>query len=148
MTEKIEELVRPVTGRHNTFIVEIEIKTVQGKRSIDIFIDNDDGVTTELCSEISREVSRVFDGVDLFQKGYILVVSSPGIDRPLKYFRQYKKNIGRKMSIGIKTNGGTEVLKCVLLSTGDDEITVRPESGAERKILFTAILKAHVEAVW
>ena len=48
-----------------------------------LYIDHDAGVTVDNCAEVSRQVGAVLDVEDPLNTGYLLEVSSPGLDRPL-----------------------------------------------------------------
>jgi ribosome maturation factor RimP len=105
-------------------------------------------MTTNLCAEISHELSRVLDLNDVFQQKYHLVVSSPGIERPLKYPRQYPKNIGRKVIV--KYRGEQRVVKAegILQAANSDMIDLQLDDDSTHKIAFDSIIETHVCAVW
>ncbi len=48
---------------------------------------------------LSHVVGNLIDGTDLFQKGYTLEVSSPGLDRPLKTARDFAYRIGETVTV-------------------------------------------------
>ena len=78
------------------FLVDIK---AHAHNKIDVFIDSDSGVTFEKCQKISRYLERFIDENGWLGEKYVLEVSSPGISRPLKFKRQYAKNIGRKVEV-------------------------------------------------
>lgn len=93
-------------------------------QKLEIYIDTDDGVTLGECQKISREMQTVLDESDLVPENYVLDVSSPGIERPLKLRRQYTKNIGRIILIELAAGTG----ETGRLEKVDDEgLTIRPE---------------------
>ncbi len=79
------------------FVVDV----VGGDRSrkIQVLIDGDEGISIDQCSKISRAISKVVDEEDFEADAFILEVSSPGADKPLKHIRQYGKHIGRSLDI-------------------------------------------------
>jgi len=77
------------------FLVDIELK---GKR-INVFLDSDKGINFSICKRVSRWLEEALDEREDVADDYILEVSSPGLDRPLKLLRQYKKNIARDVDI-------------------------------------------------
>lgn len=87
------------------FLVEVKI---QG-RKISVFLDGTHGITIDKCSEFSRYLQRHLDGETLMDDDYLLEVSSPGLDNPFKVHRQYKKAIGKEVSVikfdGIRLDG-------------------------------------------
>ena len=90
------------------FVVDV----FQKKNKLEIFADSDSGMTFEKCKKISRYLESYLDELDLIKDAYTLEVSSPGIETPLKFSRQYQKNIGRLIEIldveGNKLDGKLE----------------------------------------
>ena len=78
------------------FVVDIIIS--KGNR-IGVFVDCDSGMTFRKCQMLSRYLEGFIDEEKWFGEKYVLEVSSPGIDRPLKFARQYRNNIGRKFQL-------------------------------------------------
>jgi ribosome maturation factor RimP len=75
-----------------------------GSRSIlRIFIDSDKGVKVADCESVSNALSILLD-VENFQNGrsYTLEVSSPGIDRPLKAERDFKRILGKNVKVNLR----------------------------------------------
>lgn len=76
----------------------IEIKSLQNKR-VEIYVDSDSGITFKKCQQLSRYLEAEIDEKGWLGEKYTLEVSSPGITRPLKFARQYPRNIGRKLEV-------------------------------------------------
>ena len=106
--QAIEQMVRNLLDEDPAyFLVEIKIKPTN---NVKVFLDGDQGITIEKCIAINRALYRKMEETALFPNGdFSLEVSSPGLDEPLKLFRQYKKNIGRPVEVllkdGIKVTG-------------------------------------------
>ena len=71
---------------------------VHGHR-IEVVCDSDSGLSIDDCTDITRYLRFHIDHEDLFPGNYVLEVSSPGLDKPLKLLRQYKKNVGRTVTV-------------------------------------------------
>jgi ribosome maturation factor RimP len=98
------------------FLVEVVIKP---GNKIGVFIDSIKGVTVDDCVAVSRYIES---RLNRDEEDYELEVSSPGLDRPLKWPIQYEKNIGRYLEIllntGIKIRGQ-------LLEAMESRLTIR-----------------------
>ena len=148
--ESIEGLRGIITSKltePSQFLVDVIVKGHKSAQKVLVVIDGDQGVTIDDCANLSRELSKVFDDLDLFEESYLLEVSTPGLDHPLKLKRQYFKNIGRK--IKVTTFQGTEEGK--LMSVDDEKITLEKELGSGKQketklidIAFTDIDKTFV----
>lgn len=94
---------------------------------LDVFIDSDSGVTFEKCQKISRYLEAILDEQGWIGEKYVLEVSSPGISRPLRLWRQYKKNTGRTLEVTLKD--GTK--KEGLLSEVQEDLILLEETVIE-----------------
>jgi ribosome maturation factor RimP len=112
LTEKFKE-----EGFLDCFLVEIE----QNGKHLGVFMDSDSPLSFDRCKEVSRIVEAFLDDKKYLGEDYLLEVSSPGIDRPLKFPRQFIKNIGRNI---IVRYGTEERAEGVLTSADGDKITV------------------------
>ncbi|MCC6280444.1 MAG: ribosome maturation factor [Saprospiraceae bacterium] len=100
VTERIAQLLEEKYSTDEAFAdcftVEIELKSGQ---KLCVFADSDSGMTFEKCQKLSRYLEAFIDTNGWLGEKYTLEVSSPGIARPLKFPRQYHKNIGRQMEV-------------------------------------------------
>jgi len=78
------------------FTVEINLKPGQ---QLFVFADSDSGMSFEKCQKLSRYLEQHLDENNWLGDKYLLEVSSPGIARPLKFLRQYLKNLGRTVDV-------------------------------------------------
>lgn len=78
------------------FLIEINMTS---KKTIEIILDADEGLTLEKCQRISRYIENYLDTELPMGDDYTIEVSSPGVARPLMYQRQYPKHIGRTLQI-------------------------------------------------
>ena len=98
------------------YLIDCRIKG----NKIEIFLDSDEGVSFLKCQKLSRWLEAVFDEKKTFGDNYVLEVSSAGVGSPLKFLRQYQKNIGR--IIDIKYGTGNQVRG--ILSTVIDDLSL------------------------
>jgi ribosome maturation factor RimP len=101
------------------FLIESRL---HANNKLEVFIDSDTDVTFEKCSKISRYLESHIEENKWLGENYTLEVSSPGVGRPLKFLRQYKKNIGRNVEITLK-NGTTK--NGLLLKTDDENLYIQ-----------------------
>jgi ribosome maturation factor RimP len=117
-----------------------------GPRSLlRVFIDKDGGVTIGDCEAASNELSAVLDVEEFLTTPYRLDVSSPGIDRPLKTEKDFRRAAGRTILAEISAeNGKRQTVRGKVLGCADG--TVRLECGKEHcEIPVTDIAKAKIE---
>lgn len=146
--DRIRPIAEAVVVSQGAYLVDVVIRGEQKRTYLEIYCDTDAGMTTELCSEISREISRALDGQDIFRDRYYLVVSSPGVDRPLKFPRQYPRNIGRTLTIRYRGEEGTETVKGVLTEATAERLGLLCEPDETRVIPWDRVLEGRVHSAW
>jgi len=97
------------------FLIDFEIK---GDNQILVVIDGDKGVSVNDCIEVSRKIEH---NLDREEQDFSLEVTSAGAASPLEIPRQYKKNIGRKLSV--KTEN--DLIEANLENATDEEIVLK-----------------------
>ena len=110
------------------FLVEIRIKPTN---NVKVFLDGDTGISIEKCIAVNRAMYKRLEGSGVFpDDDFSLEVSSPGLDEPLKLFRQYVKNKGRKVEVvqkdGMKIEGK-------MLEVNEKEIELEEIKGKNKK---------------
>ena len=98
---KITELAGASLMNSGQFLVEV-VASGRNYSKITVILDGDQGITIEDCSGVSRELSKRMDEVDLGIEHYVLEVTTPGLDHPLKLKRQFQKNVGRNLKVHLK----------------------------------------------
>lgn len=83
-------------------IVEITYKKYMGDMHLTVYIDSDNGVDLNGCELCHRTIDPILDEIDPTDgQKYILNVSSPGLDRPLKTKRDYTRNLGKEVNVSL-----------------------------------------------
>jgi ribosome maturation factor RimP len=114
---------------------------------LEIFLDSDDRLDLDMCSQISRWLGHQIETHQLIEHSYTLEVSSAGLDRPLQWPRQYVKNIGRDVQVDL-VGGGRKEGK--LMEVVDDSILLSSEEIEKlgkkkiKKQIETTILKQDI----
>lgn len=137
---KVMEVVKETLEGGPLFLVGMKI-TPDNRIFIDI--DGDEGVTIDDCIELSRKVEN---SLNRDEEDFELNVSSAGADSPLKMPRQYKRHVGRELSV--TTNEG-EKNEGVLTEADEQGITLKTrgtkkQSGEELHYKYSEIKTAKV----
>lgn len=108
------------------YTVEIDLKP---GNQLFIYADADSGLSLEKCQKLSRYVEHQLDENGWLGETYGLEVSSPGIDRPLKFPRQYAKNIGRTLYVRQLDKTETEAI----LKSADEQQIILTQTVVEKE---------------
>ena len=111
---------------------------------VNCVIDAEKPVDLDLTTRISRAIndSGILDKE--YPDGMALQVSSAGIDAPLKYVYQYRKNIGRVISITVEKNGNHYSAEAKLLDVSNDGVLIKRTNSADEWVSITDIIHAKV----
>jgi ribosome maturation factor RimP len=146
---QVEAIARPIAEERGAFVVEARMRGENRGKVLEIFIETDEGVSTDLCAEVSRALSPALDDANVIKGAYQLVVSSPGTDTPIRLFRQYKRNIGRTLSVRLRGTPEAAPVEGELVELEGEAIVLRlGKAGETRKIPHADIAEARVKTPW
>jgi len=129
--EQVYKLLEPLLEGTDIFIVNIKVKPVN---NIKVYLDADSGFSIDKCTAINRRLYALINEENMFPDGdFSLEVSSPGVDEPLLQMRQYRKNIGRKITV--TDNEGADKTG-MLTAVTDDEITLEIKPAKQKEALI------------
>jgi ribosome maturation factor RimP len=104
ITSEIKKVAESLLKDESHFVVDVIASLRSNPKKIVVILDGDKGITIDDCAELSRELSGSLDETNLVEGAFVLEVSTPGLDQPLKNKRQYVKNIGRNVKVKTKVN--------------------------------------------
>ena len=111
---------------------------------VNCVIDAEKPVDLDLTTTVSRAIndSGILDKE--YPDGMVLQVSSAGIDAPLKYVYQYRKNIGRVIGITVEKNGNHYSTEAQLLDVSNDSVHIQRTNSVDEWVSITDIIHAKV----
>ena len=142
--ELITGIIEEELKETDSFLVGVDSN--QAETSIRFFIDGIDGVSIQLCSQLSRKVSRILDEEYTDDQPIRYEISSPGAEQPLVDLRQFYKHIGRELEVELTTG---EIYNGELIQILDDTIKlsvlISKHKSEEKTIVFNQINKSTVK---
>jgi ribosome maturation factor RimP len=140
--DRVRAVVTPSLDGTGIEVFDVELSA----NVLRVTIDRPGGVDLDSISEASKLISAELDRQDddLITGRYVLEVSSPGIERPLRTPAHFKRVIGT--TVALKTYPGTDGdrrVEGVLEAADDDGVVV-----AGRAIPYPDIEKARTRFVW
>lgn len=137
---EIQRIVEPL----GFLFIELVIRGDNRQYVFEVFVDNEKGITAEDCAEISRAIHEFFDMHEDEVSNFRLDVSSPGVERPLKYLIQYKKHLNREFQLKYELGDETKKQKGTLLEIQNENLLFR--FGKEEILIpFEKIKEAKVQ---
>jgi ribosome maturation factor RimP len=138
-----ETVVRPVVEGAGLELVDVTFAREAGRRVLRLTVDRDGGVDLDAISRVSEQVSRRLD-LEGFEPGpYSLEVSTPGLERPLRGPRDFRRAVGER--VRVRTAHG--VIEGELRDADDDEIRLATPTD-ERSIRLVDVASGRTVVDW
>lgn len=148
IVEKINSLIEPMLEGTDMFVVNIKIKPTN---NVKVFIDADSGFSIEKSISVNRKLRVALAESGMFpDDDFSLEVSSPGVDEPLTQLRQFKKNVGRKVTL---TLAGDAEITGMMTDVTDTAVTLEYKKPKEKQaqsteIPYSEIKKAVIQVIF
>jgi ribosome maturation factor RimP len=97
--KQVMELLEPILDERGYELVDVEYLSKHGKWILRIYIDKNGGITIDDCAQVSGELGDLLDIKEVIRHEYVLEVSSPGVNRPLKKEKDFARAIGQKIKV-------------------------------------------------
>lgn len=97
--QKAEAIAEPIVSSFGFELVDVEYVKEAGTWYLRLYIDKEGGITIDDCEAVSRLFSDKLDEEDFIDDAYVMEVSSPGLGRPLKKEKDFKRSIGKDVEI-------------------------------------------------
>ncbi|HNR34528.1 MAG TPA: ribosome maturation factor RimP [Candidatus Hydrogenedentes bacterium] len=106
-------------------LIEVEYGRENASWVLRLFIDKPGGVTLDDCQSASRAAGMLLDAADFIDGQYMLEMSSPGFDRPLRKPGDFERFAGERVRIVARTPvAGRRQFKGILRGVQDGLVSV------------------------
>lgn len=133
MQRQVERLVADALPEVRVLDLELD----DPGQTIRLFVDTDGGVTHEVCVAVTNTVRVMLER-------YSIEVSSPGIDRPLRYPAHF--TAARGQSVRVRERGAKRWINAVVGDADDTEVSFERSDGSATTLRYEQIARSHVVA--
>jgi len=102
LVQNITDVIEPLLQAQGFEIVELQLRQRKGSWLVRVFVDVEGGISLDDCRTLSLEIGQVLDAEDLIPESYVLEVSSPGLDRPLRTPRDFRRQCHHMVTIFLR----------------------------------------------
>lgn len=146
LKDKVRGIIEPVINSLGIELEDLEVNKMKGKALLRVFIEKEGGITIDDCESVSREIAAILDVEDPVPYSYVLEVSSPGLDRPLKEPRHFIRYAGKTVRVVTHKPVDKETFFVgKLLNADDKEIVILLEKDRKITVPYENISKARLE---
>ncbi|HJX33633.1 MAG TPA: ribosome maturation factor RimP [Desulfatiglandales bacterium] len=144
ITGQITDLIEPILLELGFELVDVDYLSEHERWVLRIYIDKAGGVTIDDCAKISGELGDLIDIKDIVRHEYVLEVSSPGLNRPLKKEADFIRVIGKKVRAKMKMPVNGRRNFCGYLKDVRDHIIYIEDEGGLITLSWPEIDKANL----
>ena len=152
MSDALEQLVTGELDRLGFDLVELRRGGSRSRPTLDVRIDRRDGaaVSVDDCALASRALEARLDAGEVVGSRYVLQVSSPGVERPLRHADDWRRFSGRKAKVLSDALGGRVEVEIVGVEGehGAEAVVVRTARGGEQRVPLAAVREARLAFDW
>jgi ribosome maturation factor RimP len=145
--ERVKALAAPYLEDNAVELVEITYRREGGGMTLRLLVDTPAGIKIDECEGLNKYLSERLDKEDVISEHYVIEVSSPGLDRPIRTDRDFERALGKRLEVttyapidGRKTHEGTFI--------GMDKENIVIESAGVSTVIpraKVALARLHVE---
>jgi ribosome maturation factor RimP len=154
--ERVLAAVAPILAAHRVQGVELTFKTDRGGWVLEVTIEKPEervpgaGITIDLCSEISRDLSTALDVADCIPHRYRLEVGSPGVERALYTLEDYARFAGQRARLKLRAPRSSEYVLSGVLSgvTPEERIALETERAGRVELSIDEIESGRLQFAW
>ena len=142
IVHEVSSVAEPLLDSWGMEMVDAEFLSEKGRWVLRVFIDREGGVTLDDCAGVSRELGDLIEAKNIIDYPYVLEVSSPGLNRPLKKERDFIRSIDKMVKVTMSqainntrnfTGRLADVREGIIrLSLDDTNVIELPLEGIER----------------
>lgn len=134
-------------------LVELRFGGSKGRPVLDVRVDRLDREKVKVgdCQQASRAIEARLDAdPSLIPSRYVLEVSSPGMERPLRKAAEWERFVGRMASVNAPVLGGRQELEIVAVEgeAGQERLRLRDAKGIEQSIALADVKDARLAFHW
>jgi ribosome maturation factor RimP len=157
MRSELETFVKQQVDGLGYDLVEFRRGGTRTRPLLDVRIDRRDGarVSVDDCAFVSRALEKHLDDADIAGPGYVLEVSSPGLERPLRNLGDWRRYAGRRVIAKVRKADDMNVRESREFDLdaveGDDNNAVLVGSDAKGnslRIRYQDVIEARLVFVW
>lgn len=121
--QMVSGLLEGPLQEQNYELADVVVSRYRTAVTVRLFVYGENGVTIGECARLSRLAGDILDGAALFENGYALEVSSPGLDRPLLTPRDYRYRIGE--TVRVEFQNGRKKLTGEIVAVQDERVVFK-----------------------
>ncbi|MFH1189113.1 MAG: ribosome maturation factor RimP [Candidatus Omnitrophota bacterium] len=97
--ESIREMMGPFLNEKGIELVDVTYRRESSGMTLRLLVDTPEGIRVDECEAVNNALGDMLDKEDLISEHYLIEVSSPGLDRPIRTDRDFERTLGKELEI-------------------------------------------------
>jgi ribosome maturation factor RimP len=153
IVERVRGIAERVAESRGLDVFDVQYRRESGGMVVRVQIDRPgpaanatESVSIDDCAGVSRELSVILDAEDVVPGAYVLEVSSPGLDRPLRGAGDFERFAGRRAKVVMRERiDGQGFFKGRLGGVEQGMVLIDGDDGRRHRVPLDVITRAHLE---
>lgn len=143
---ELRERLNTILDELGAEVVEFTLKRAGKKLILRLLADKEGGITMDECALINRRLGNIIDENSIINEGYLLEVSSPGLDRPLRTKRDFERAQGEEIEVWLSApEEGRNYLSARIKGADEQRVLVEDKDAKEISLPYRSITKARLK---
>lgn len=125
----VREAAEQIAAADGIEVLDVQLKGGGRGRVLDVVVDRDEPIPSEVTARLAKQLSARLDELDPIRGAYTLQVGTPGLDRPLRTARDFRRQLGHEVRVTLPAGDPRQVQGLV---RAVDAETLTLETGGEQ----------------
>jgi ribosome maturation factor RimP len=146
---RVQELAEQAAAAHGVELMEAQLRR-QGRRPVlSVVLDADAPVEADVVERVSKELSHLLDEDDPLPGSYVLEVTTPGLDRPLRTARDFRRQRGHEVRVtrAVAGSDATTSVQGIVAAVDDQAVTLEVDGG-QLRLPLSEVVRGTVVLPW
>ena len=146
---RVQELAERVAKAHRVELLELDLRRQGRSQVLSVVLDSEDGVDADVVEQVTKGLSLELDEADPLPGSYVLEVTTPGLDRPLRTGRDFRRQRGHEVEILREASGeqARSQLRGVVVAADDQAVTLEM-GGSQVRVPLSDVVRGKVVLPW
>ena len=151
-SERLAAVLEPIVRDLGLDLYDVELGGTARARTLRVLVDRDGGVDLDAITSATEALAPVLDGdaevAKVLPGSYLLEVSSPGLERPLRNAAHFRRAVGGAISLKSRDADGAVTRRRAVLAAADDDGIDIDLDGARERVEYDDIVASHTVFEW
>ena len=146
---RVQELAERVAKAHRVELLELDLRRQGRSQVLSVVLDSEDGVDADVVERVTKDLSLELDEADPLPGSYVLEVTTPGLDRPLRTGRDFRRQRGHEVEILREASGEQprRQLRGTVVDSDEHEVTLEVD-GSQVRVPLSDVVRGKVVLPW